>query len=745
MPQPASAAQPTPATQPMAPWPREALAGSVAALVTLALLLSLGVLAFSPLGGDAARIGTAAALTTSALSALVYAIGAPSRLPTGAPTSPTSLMITSLLASLLLDPATQTPPLAWLLAAVALAVLTMGLMQIAVGLLGLVQLVRNVPQTVVAGFMNAIAMLVLLGQFGPLLGFTSATLMHGGTQAWSQFRPGSLLLGIGTALLVWTVARRRPRWPAALIALIAGAAVHQLAARMLPGVDLGPKVGAIARELPVFDAWAALRDEACREFLLRHAMVIVGTGAAMALVGVLESIMVVLALDRQFGDRSDTRRELLCIGVANVLGGLFGALPLGTVRSRAAAVLQAGGVGRGAAVTAALASAALFFFGSPLVAWLPVAVLGGIMLTVAWALVDPWTRGLVRQVAGGERSPDLGLPLAVVSIVLATTVWRGPLFGVGLGIALAMLLLVRQLSRSPVRSRYSGAHRPSRRVHPAAVEAQLVTLRPAITVIELEGALFFGNAEQVSQAADAFAAGTALLVIDLRRVSTVDDTGAHALAQLAPRLQLRGTRLLLAGVQSGRPLGQRLRLFGVAGQDGRDWFADADLAIEAAEQLLLSARPSPSTLLPGATSNINALLHGLGAEDIDRVRAHLQPMTLAAGEHVFRQGDAADSVYLVVRGSVSIIAPGSDGLPGPRYASLSPGTLFGEAAMLDGGGRSADAVADTETDLLCLNQAALNALAQAHPELGTLLYRNMASYLAQRLRIASAAWTAAAG
>lgn len=734
-------------TQSMALWPREALAGSVAALVTLALLVSLGVLAFSPLGVDAARIGASAALTTSALSALVYAISATSRLPTGASTSPTSLMIASLLASMLLDPATQAPRVAWLLAAVALAVMTMGLMQVAVALLGLVQLVRNVPQMVLAGFMNAIAVLVLLAQFGPLLGFTSMTLVHGSAQAWAEFRPGSLLLGICTALLVWTVARRRPRWPAALIALISGAAVHQLAARMLPGVDLGPEVGAIARELPVFDAWVALREDACREFLLRHAMAITGTGAAMALVGVLESIMVVLALDRQFGDRSDTRRELLCIGVANLLGGLFGALPLGAVRSRAAAVLQAGGDGRGAAVSAALASAALFFFGLPLLAWLPVAVFGGIMLTVAWALVDPWTLGLVRKVADGERSPDLGLPLAVVTIVLVTTVWRGPLFGVCLGIAFAVLLFIRQLSCSPVRSCYSGAQRPSRRVYPAAIEAQLVPLRPAIGVLELEGPLFFGNAEQVDQAADALPAGTALLVLDLRRVSTVDDTGAHVLAQLAPRLQRRSTRLLLAGVQSGRPLGQRLHLFGVAGQDGRDWFADADLAIEAAEHLLLSARPSPSALPPDATANINALLHGLGAEDIDRVRAHLQPMTLAAGEHVFRQGDAADSVYLVVRGSVSIVAPRINGLPGPRYASLSPGTLFGEAAMLDGGGRSADAVTDTETEteLLCLNQTALTALAQAHPELGTLLYRNMASYLAQRLRIASAAWTAAAG
>lgn len=151
--------------------------------------------------------------------------------------------------------------------------------------------------------------------------------------------------------------------------------------------------------------------------------------------------------------------------------------------------------------------------------------------------------------------------------------------------------------------------------------------------------------------------------------------------------------------------------------------------------------PGPASAL---ATGINELFDRLGADDIARVHGRHQRMTLAAGKHVFRQGDAADAVYLVVRGSISIVAPRSDGLPGPRFASLSPGTLFGEAAVLDGGGRSADAVADTETELLRPDQAALIALAQAHPGLGIRLYRNMGVCPARRLRIASTAWSAAA-
>jgi SulP family sulfate permease len=745
--------EPVPAAPPGA-WLQELLAGGVAALVTLALLLSLGVLAFTPLGADAARVGAAAAFTCSALSALIYALAAGSRLPTGAPTAPTTLMVATLVGSLLLDPA-QPPagaslPLAWLVAAVALSVVVCGLVQLLMALCGLVELVRKVPQPVLAGFMNAIAVLVLLAQFGPLLGFTSAALAQQGLAALQGLRPGSLLLGLGTALLVLQLVKRRPRWPAALIAVLAGTLVYQLLRWLQPGLDLGPAVGALALELPITQAWAALADGGCQAFLQRHALIIVGTGAGMAVVAALESMLVVLALDQQFGERSDTRRELTAIGAANLVGGLCGALPLGTVRSRAAAVMQAGGHGRRAAAAACLASGAVFLVGSALLAWLPAAVLGGIMLTVAWALVDPWTRSRVRQAWAGERSPDLALALVVVAIVLVTTVWRGPLYGVGLGMLLALLLFVRLLSRALVRSRYNAAQRPSRRVYPLATEARLAPLRPAVVVLELEGALFFGNAEQLNQAADTLVPECQMLVLDLRRVGIVDETGAHALTQLAPRLRQRRTRLLLAHVQQTQPLGRRLALFGVAGADGVDWFADVDHAIEAAEQALLAtashlASQDAAVASAPAALDDNVLCEGLDAAEIELVRRHLQALQLQPGAAVFRQGERADAVYLVARGSVSIVAPRSGNMPGTRYASLSPGTLFGEAAVLDGGGRTADAVADGDTELLRLDEAALAELARKHPELGARLYRNLAGYLARRLRIASGAWAAAAG
>jgi CRP-like cAMP-binding protein len=92
-------------------------------------------------------------------------------------------------------------------------------------------------------------------------------------------------------------------------------------------------------------------------------------------------------------------------------------------------------------------------------------------------------------------------------------------------------------------------------------------------------------------------------------------------------------------------------------------------------------------------------------------------------------------------GSVSIIGPRRRGRT-QRYLSISPGMIFGETAMLDGGGRSADAVADAEATVHALSQHDLDWLARQQPELALQLYRNIAVHLSQRFRSTADAWHA---
>ena len=211
------------------------------------------------------------------------------------------------------------------------------------------------------------------------------------------------------------------------------------------------------------------------------------------------------------------------------------------------------------------------------------------------------------------------------------------------------------------------------------------------------------------------------MVLDLRRVASIDETGAVALQQLGLRLRRRGVELLLAGLAPGSAQAQALQSY--AGTES-GW-PDADRAVEAAERLLLGGAALPGEV-PLAESS---LLQGLDAAQRETLAALMPQRRLAAGEPLFQQGDAADGLYVLTRGSISIFSrPDASGRT-QRYLSISPGMIFGETAML-------------EATVHALSQHDLDWLARQQPELALQLYRNIAVHLSQRFRSTADAWHA---
>jgi SulP family sulfate permease len=471
--------------------------------------------------------------------------------------------------------------------------------------------------------------------------------------------------------------------------------------------------------------------------LQAHALPVAVTALALATIGALESSLNLRAMDQLLHTRHDPGRELMALGCANLVCGLLGGVPLAYTRMRALAILQVGGRGRGAVLVGVLALGLLYVVGGPLLAVLPLPVLAGVMLIVALALADRWTGRLLARWWAGDRSRDLALGLAMVALVVGTTVWQGMAAGTGLGVLLALVAFASRMNRSVVHDRYLASARPSRRVYPAAVEARLRPLRDGIVVLELDGALFFGSSDRLLDQADILPGNCRCLVLDLRRVSAIDESGAVALQQTAARAALRGVQVLLAGLPEGSAAAQALRSFGPDLSQQPRW-PDADRAIEAAEHRLLGdedVRAMAEVPLAAAS-----LLAGLDSAQVDTVAAHLQSRRLATGEVLFAEGEPGDRLYIISRGSVSILSQPDQHGRTQRYLSVSPGMMIGETAMLDGGGRTASAVADADTTVHALSLDALDTIARTQPEVAARLYRNMALHLSQRLRGAAGAW-----
>ena len=729
----------------------------------LPFVLSYGFIVFGALGAAAAQVGLTASVVAVVIGGAAMALFGRARLPAASPSASSTLILGGAVLTLLRDPALRPDApdgLALLLAMTALCVTGSGLLLMLLGALRAGNLVRFVPQPVLAGFMNGVAILIVVSQLPPLLGLPADAWARDGLRSLAAWQGPALAVAVATALLVMLIGRHWPRAPAPLLALVLASGVVVAWKGMAPGGALAAlrQIGPLDAAWPGADALRPLLGATGQALLRSHAPTLAVTALLLALIGSLESVLNLAAVDQQTEDRHDPNRELVALGAANVVCGVLGGLPLVYLRLRALATLSGGGRSRRALLIGCALLIVVFTLGLRLVEPLPTAVVAGIVVMLAWTLVDRWTRQLALQWWAGDRSADLRWSLAVVALVCAVTLARGFVAGVAAGVLLAMVVFMRAMRHALVRTRYSAADLSSRRVRPRDTEALLAPLRPRIEVIELEGALFFGNAERLLDEAEPAPHATHLtdLVVDLRRVSTVDTSGALTMARLAQRLGRRGIVLRLAGVTPLNRHGRALAAHGVPVVEaappvtqgalpapapiGLLAYADADRALEAAEEAALARCVAPQARAGAVPLASCRLFEGLDAGQQAVLGARLHERRLVAGERLFAQGQAGAALYLLTAGSISVV----DGARQQRFASFAPGMCFGETAVLDRGGRTADAVADLPSVVYALSAADLDALQHDEPALAARVYRNLAQHLSERLRAAAAGWRRAA-
>lgn len=705
------------------------LAGGVASAIPgLAHALTLGLLAFAPLGPEQAELGIRAGFAAVIFGGLAATLLTGTALPATGPRASISLLLAGFVATLAADPALGP---AGTVALATLAVAAAGVLQCLFGLARLGTLAKFVPYPVIAGFMCGVAILIVLSQLPYLLGVLPGALRKPWLEWLGAVQPLTVLVGLATAASVWLIAWRWPKLPAALLALAAGTAVYYAVRLGAPEAALGPTVGPLPGGLPLPTALGGALSFAATPAFLQHLPALAGAAAVIAIIGSLDSLLAAAAIDAAAGTRHRANRELVAQGVANIVSAMFGGVPVALSPTRGIPAWRAGGRTPVIGVVAPLLLLAVFLAGAGALAYLPLAVLAGVMLTVAWSLVDVWTRGLARRVAHGTRDRSLLWSAAVVIVVAAVTVFVNFVVAVIAGVFVSMALFIASMNRSLVRAVHDGAVRPSRRIYGPDDERRLAAARHRIKLVELEGALFFGSTERLGVELEALAKTADHIVLDLRRVTAIDVTGAIVLEQLAKRLRAGKVNLLLAGVTPAGRHGAALAACGTfADQDARLWFVDADHALEWAERRLLGAADS------AAAREIQlehlAFVSGLDAAEVEVLRESLRRRELAAGEVLFREGEPGNRLFLLARGAVSIEVGG--GARANRIVTFAPGSLFGEAALLDGAVRSATAIAAEDAVVYSLSRPSLETLAARHPAIANKLLLNLGRHLSGRLR-----------
>lgn len=711
------------------------LAGGVSGAVSsLALALSLGILAFAPLGPAHAEVGVLAGFAAAIYGQLVAAWLGGTTHPGSGPRASTSLVVAGLVAALAADP-TLAPDVhgpGRIVAVAGFTVLLSGVFQTLLGFARAGALARYVPYPFIAGVMCGASVLIIVAQVPALTGIPAAELKTAPAVALAKLQPATLFVGLATILLVYRAGRFLRRVPGSLAGLIGGTALYFAISALLPGVAIGPTIGAIPPGLPLPTALSPVGRLLAD--VQGHLTLVVSTAAIVALIGSLDSLFSMVAVDHAVDGRHRADRELVAHGVANIVSGLCGGVPVDYSRARAMASWEAGGRHPRTATIAAGVLALIVVAGGRLLAIAPLAVLGGVMVTLGIGLIDRWASGLVARLRShGTGDRTLWLAVLTVAGVALAAIALGFLPAILVGFLLSGALFIAGMNRSLVRSVVDATVRPSRRVWGGQDAQRLVEVRRRIRVVELEGALFFGSAERLSEIVEPLAGAADTVILDFRHVSAIDATGTLVVERLARRLGRRGTALLLANVT---PEGRHGRAFlahnAFVDPATRGWFPDTDQAVEWAEQRGLEA--SGRSRLAEIPLEQSDLAAGLAPEALATVESLLERHVVEAGHTLFREGDAGSALFLIAHGAVEI----SIALPGgrrTRIVTMAEGAIFGEAALLDGRPRSATALAIEPTVVYALSRDALfTRLARDAPDTAIKLLLNLARVLATRMR-----------
>jgi len=720
---------------------RDEVAGGIAAgIVTIPASIGYGVLAFGALGEAYVAPAVLAGLYSAVIvSVVVLTLG--EWMPINfAPRSIIAVLFAAMVADTIVPAVREDPAnVDRTLALVVLIVVTAGVFQALLGMLRLGDAIRYIPAPVMAGFQNAVALLLLLAQSNTLLGFrTPVPLLRVPWHA-AQIQPLTLSVGILTFFVIWYGPQLTRHVPPPIAGLVAGTAFYYALMMMGFGAHLGPTLGRIQAVAPHFAPIAMLPFLVGDAYLRAHWPSFLGAAGSLALIASLDTLLCAKTAEGLTGHRAPPSPQLLRVGTGNVVAGLAGAIPSGINLGSTSALYRAGGRSGLAPLVCALFVLAATVGLGPLIALIPRAAIAGLLAVVAVQLADRATlerlMRLFRERDQHWRVP--ALDLFVVTLVAIVTIAFNLVWAVSLGVAVAIFLFLYRMSRSIVRRTYRGdAVRSKRMLEPRLTEF-LAEAGHCIVVFELDGPVFFGTAEKLAREIEAAVRSDARFVIlDLRRVNELDSTGAAVLLQTTRRLRTDGKHLLFSHLENNVLAVSAARDAGLTSRSDT-LFADTDAALEWAEDTLIAGHSSVDAApMELALQDIPVFT---GLSDVEQAfiggrlrRAHYKP-----GEIVIRQGDSDRNLYIVANGTTTVRVRAAGTERQVRLASYARGTIFGEMALLDRQPRSAPVTADNDVVCYVLSEAAFQALVAERPVIAVRLLANLARELSARLRQAN--------
>ncbi len=568
--------------------------GLTAGIVALPLALAFGA---------QTALGPMAGLYGAIALAIFAALFGGTNTQISGPTAPMTVVSSAVIASTISNSSATTVEEA--IPLIVATFFLAGLIEMLFGIMRLGRYIRYIPYPVVSGFMSGIGVIIIITQFFPLLGYNPRVdeelvrrqlphaeelilerileeeerlgLLSGvmstddleetvaraqqvtpedirreaerlaareasGTVGTLQYigRPFSipngidwknLLLALGTIVIIYGFKRITKAVPSSLVALVV---ITIIAFFVFPGEV--PVIGQVQEGLPPFhlNFFGAYADFGMLTIIFEFAF-------TLAALGAIDSLLTSVVADNLTKTKHNSNQELIGQGIGNMVGALMAGLPGAGATMRTVINVNSGGKTKLSGVISGIFLLLVLLGLSRIVAYIPMGVLAGILITVGIGIID--YKGF-RHLRSVPRTDAV-----IMIVVLLLTVFVDLLVAVAIGMVLAAVLFMKSISDVIENRTTSGSFREFALEQPWADEGDIVErFGDRIFIKHLDGPLFFGFANRFQEM---FAAlpRVAVVIIRMGRVPYIDQSGLYAMEEAVLELQKRGVAVVFTGLQ----------------------------------------------------------------------------------------------------------------------------------------------------------------------------------------------------
>ena len=495
---------------------QDLLAGVIVGIVALPLAIAFGI---------ASGATPEAGILTAIVAGFIISFLGGSKVQIGGPTGAFIVIIYGIIQE-------------YGMSGLCIATFMAGAFLILMGFLHLGTIIKYIPYPIIVGFTSGIALTIFATQIKDLAGLQIESVPAGFIDKWITYFKHidtiswwSLLVGVCSILIIVFTPKISRKLPGSLVAII----VMTIICLILKGVGVSgiETIGdrfSISTELPQAEVprlnWDSIRG------LAQPAMVI-------AMLGAIESLLSAAVADGVIGDRHDSNQELIAQGIANMVTPLIGGIPATGAIARTMTNINNGGRTPVAGIVHAVVLALIYLFLIPLVKFIPMACLAGILVVVSYNMSE-W-----RSFKAILRNPKSDIIVLLVTFFL--TVIFDLTVAIEVGVLIASLLCMKRMAETTNVSVLSDEIDPNADTDVQGNLDHLI-IPEGVKVYEINGPYFFGIGNKFEEMMGDMGGRAKVRIIRMRKVPFIDSTGVHNLSNMCRMCSQMGVKVVLSGV-----------------------------------------------------------------------------------------------------------------------------------------------------------------------------------------------------